>query len=333
MKKPKAISCLAEPRTASSWPTYEMIDTQQQSFRAGLVQMCSGRTISDNLVEADRLIRAAAARGASYIQTPENTALLELDPKITRREAQRFDDSSILARFQDLARELQVCLHIGSLAIRLDGEDRLVNRSCLISPRGNLLAHYDKIHMFDVDLAGGESYRESKHYIAGQKSIVTELPVGLTPAPKLGFSICYDLRFAALYRALAKAGAQLIGVPAAFTEQTGQAHWHILLRARAIETGCFILAAAQGGAHENGRSTYGHSLIVSPWGEVIAQADGWEPQIITADIDLSKVTKARSAIPALTHDRPFEMGNPAPSSDNEGANDPIRPFMRRRSRL
>ncbi len=295
-----------------------MIDTQQQSFRAGLVQMCSGREILDNLNEADRLIREAAAHGAVYIQTPENTALLELDPKVTQREAQFFNDSSILAMFQNLARELHVCLHIGSLAIRLDQQDRLVNRSCLISPSGELLAHYDKIHMFDVDLVGGESYRESKHYIPGQKSVIADLPVGLTPAPKLGFSICYDLRFAALYRSLAKAGAQLIGVPAAFTKQTGQAHWHILLRARAIETGCFILAAAQGGTHENGRSTYGHSLIVSPWGEVIAQASGMKPQVIVADIDLSKVANARTAIPALTHDRPFATDTPSPGSDRKG---------------
>ncbi|MCP4933792.1 MAG: carbon-nitrogen hydrolase family protein [bacterium] len=294
-----------------------MIDNQQQSFRIGLIQMCSGRQTSDNLSEAARLIREAAACGATYIQTPENTALLESDPKIIQREAQDFDDSSILTMFQGLACELQVCLHIGSLTIRLEGENKLVNRSCLISSHGNILAHYDKIHMFDVDLARGESYRESKYYIAGKKSIVTDLPVGLMPAPKLGFSICYDLRFAALYRALAKAGAQLIGVPAAFTKQTGKAHWHILLRARAIETGSFILAAAQGGAHENGRSTYGHSLVVSPWGDVIAQADGTEPQIIIADIDLSKVAIARASIPALTHDRPFEMNDPSPVLDRE----------------
>lgn len=284
-----------------------MIENQQQTFRAALVQMCSGRNVSDNLVEADRLIRQAAGLGASYIQTPENTVLLELDPQITRREAQSFDDGSILAKFKDLARELQVCLHIGSVAIRLDGEDRLVNRSCLISASGDIIAHYDKIHMFDVDLSGGESYRESEHFIAGHKSIVTNLPVGLSPSPRLGLSICYDLRFAALYRTLAKAGAQIIAVPAAFTRQTGKAHWHILLRARAIETGCFILAAAQGGAHENGRSTYGHSLIISPWGEIIKEASGADPQVIVADIDLAQVAKARTAIPALTHDRPFEM--------------------------
>ncbi len=283
-----------------------MIDTQRQSFRVALVQMCSGRNVSSNLVEAKRLIRKAAGLGASYIQTPENTVLLELNPQMTRREAQSFDNSSILVTFQDLARELQVCLHIGSVAIRLDGEDRLVNRSCLISASGELIAHYDKIHMFDVDLPGGESYRESEHFIAGHNSIVTQLPVGLSPAPRLGFSICYDLRFAALYRALAKAGAQIIAVPAAFTKQTGEAHWHILLRARAIETGCFILAAAQGGAHESGRSTYGHSLIISPWGEIIAEAKNAEPQVIVADIDLALVAKARTAIPALSHDRPFE---------------------------
>ena len=286
-----------------------MTDYQQQTFRAALVQMCSGRKISDNLLEADRLIRKAANQGAIYIQTPENTALLELNPEITRLEAQNFEDSSILAMFRGLARELGVCLHIGSVAIRLEGENRLVNRSCLIAPSGKIIAHYDKIHMFDVDLDGGESYRESEHFIAGQKSVLADLPVSLDPPPKLGFSICYDLRFPALYRQLAKSGAQLIGVPAAFTLQTGKAHWHILLRARAIETGCYILAAAQGGDHEMGRSTFGHSLIVSPWGDIIAEAKGTDPQIITADIDLSQVTIARSAIPALTHDRLFEVSD------------------------
>ena len=279
--------------------------------------MCSGRKVSDNLVVADRLIRDAARQGAVYIQTPENTALLELDPQINRLEAQPFDNSSILAMFQALARELKVCLHIGSLAIRLDSEDRLVNRSCLISPSGKIIAHYDKIHLFDVDLSGDESYRESDSFVAGHKAVLAELPVNLSPAPRLGFSICYDLRFAALFRMLAKAGAQLIAVPAAFTQQTGKAHWHVLLRARAIETGCFILAAAQGGAHENGRSTYGHSLIISPWGDILAEADGSDPQIIIAKIDLSLVSRARRAIPALTHDRPFEIGGLSRNSLDE----------------
>ncbi len=294
-----------------------MSDNQQQPFRAALVQMCSGRKILDNLRDAEQLIREAASRGASYIQTPENTVLLELDPKRTRRAAENFNDSTVVRTFQALARELQVCLHIGSVAIRLDDDQRLVNRSCLISPTGDIIAHYDKIHLFDVDLSGGESYRESKHYIAGHKSVVADLPVGLTPAPKIGLSICYDLRFAALYRALAKAGAQLIGVPAAFTAQTGKAHWQVLLRARAIETGCFILAAAQGGVHENGRATYGHSAIISPWGEVIAQADGDDPQTICADIDLTLVAKARNAIPALGHDRPFAFEAPSPASQSK----------------
>ena len=294
-----------------------MTDNQQQTFLAALVQMCSGRKISNNLLEANRLIRKAADQGATYIQTPENTALLELNPEITRLEAQNFEDSSILAMFRGLAQELDVCLHIGSVAIRLACENRLVNRSCLISPSGKIIAHYDKIHMFDVDLAGGESYRESDHFISGHKSVLADLPVGLNPPPKLGFSICYDLRFAALYRQLAKSGAQLIAVPAAFTAQTGKAHWHILLRARAIETGCFILAAAQGGDHEMGRSTFGHSLIISPWGEILAEAKGSDPQIIMADIDLSQVTIARSAIPALRHDRLFEVSGSSPIEKGE----------------
>jgi len=283
-----------------------MTNNKQQSFRAALVQMRSGRNIADNLVQADQLIREAADKGAHYIQTPENTALMELDPQIAMLEAQQFDTSSILAMFKALARELKICLHIGSVAIKSAGKNRLLNRSCLISPKGQIITHYDKIHLFDVDLPNGENYRESDNHQAGTRAVVTELPVGLSPAPKLGLTICYDLRFPSFYRVLAKSGAQIIAVPAAFTKHTGEAHWHVLLRARAIETGCYILAAAQGGDHENGRSTYGHSLIISPWGEIIAEA-GTEPQIIVADIDLANVAKARAQIPALTHDRPFEI--------------------------
>lgn len=294
-----------------------MTNTTPQKFRAALVQMRSGRNIAENLVQADRLIRKAANKGARYIQTPENTALMELDPQIAMLEAQQFDASSVLAMFKALARELEICLHIGSVAIKPAGQNGLLNRSCLISPKGQIIAHYDKIHLFDVDLPNGENYRESDDYQAGTRAVLADLPVGLSAAPKLGLTICYDLRFPSLYRLLAKAGAQIISVPAAFTKQTGEAHWHVLLRARAIETGCYILAAAQGGDHENGRSTYGHSLIISPWGEIIAEART-DPQILVADIDLSNVTEARAKIPALTHDRPFDMNNMTASVELEG---------------
>lgn len=294
-----------------------MTEHTPQSFRAALIQMRSTRRIADNLLEADRLIREAASTGAHYVLTPENTALMELSPEIVKLEAQKFNNNSILAMFRSLARELGICLHIGSLAILLKEGNKLVNRSCLISPNGEIIAHYDKIHLFDVDLPNGENYRESDSYQAGTKGVVAGLPVGLSPMPNLGFSICYDMRFPSLYGVLAKAGAQIIAVPAAFTQQTGKAHWHILLRARAIETGCFILAAAQGGLHENGRSTYGHSLIISPWGEILAEA-GTEPCVVVADIELSKVSEARSNIPALTHDRPFEINTTASAKRLEG---------------
>ena len=279
----------------------------QQIFRVALVQMCSGRTVADNLQQADLLIREAASSGARYIQTPENTALMETDPRLVLLEAQQFETGSVLASFRSLARELKICLHIGSVAIKPAGRNRLLNRSCLIDPDGRLIAHYDKIHLFDVDLPGGESYRESDNFDAGTQAFITPLPVALDPAPKLGFTICYDLRFPQLFRMLAKSGAQIIAVPAAFTRQTGELHWKILLRARAIETGCYILAAAQGGKHENGRETWGHSLIASPQGEVIAEAKGNDPQILVADLDLSLVDSARAQIPALNHDRPFEI--------------------------
>lgn len=282
------------------------MDQSKQILRAGLVQMCSGRKIAENLVQADRLIRQAADLGARYVVTPENTALMELDPELAALGAQPYDHNSTLAMFQTLARELDICLQIGSLSIRVEGKKKLLNRSCLISPMGKIISWYDKIHLFDVDLPNGENYKESDSYDSGHRAVVTKLPVGISPAPTLGFSICYDLRFPHLFRALAKAGAQIITVPAAFTRQTGEAHWHVLLRARAIETGCYILAPAQGGIHENGRSTFGHSLIISPWGEIIAQA-GEQPDILVADLDINRVEQARRHIPSLIHDRPFEL--------------------------
>ena len=202
-------------------------------------------------------------------------------------------------------------LHIGSLAIKLD-DTRVANRSYLIDPQGGIAAQYDKLHLFDVDLAGGESYRESHHARPGGKAVLVDLPFG-----RLGLSICYDLRFPQLYRALATAGAEFIAVPAAFTRQTGEAHWRVLVRARAIETGAFVLAAAQGGLHENGRSTYGHSIIVSPWGEVLAEM-GEDSGVIFADIDLEQSAEARARIPSLQHGRAFEMEVVDVSGDARG---------------
>ncbi len=277
-----------------------MTPTPQRRFRAALVQLRSGREVDANLRRAEALIRRAAHGGAAYVQTPENTAMMELKPELVLEAAETEEESVALARFQALAAELGIFLHIGSLAIKLYGT-RVANRSYLIDAEGGIAARYDKLHLFDVDLAGGESYRESHHARPGAAAIVADLPFG-----RLGLSICYDLRFAALYRALATAGAEFIAVPAAFTKQTGEAHWHVLIRARAIETGTFVLAATQGGLHENGRSTFGHSLIVSPWGEILAEG-GEEPGVIFADIDLAASAEARARIPALKHGRDFEV--------------------------
>jgi predicted amidohydrolase len=272
----------------------------ERHFRAGLVQLRAGRTIGPNLDQAEALVREAAKGGAEYVQTPENTALMELDPQRVLALVQPESESEPLARLCALAAELGIWLHVGSLGIKL-GEDRVANRSYVINPHGAIVARYDKLHMFDVDLPGGESYRESEYYGPGEKAVVVDLPFA-----RLGMTICYDLRFPALYRALARAGAEVIAVPAAFTKQTGEAHWHVLLRARAIETGSYVLAATQGGLHENGRSTFGHSMIVSPWGVVLAEA-GEDPSVIFADIDLAAVADARARIPSLKHGRDFEI--------------------------
>jgi len=272
----------------------------KRCFRAGLVQLRSGRTIAPNLDKADALVRRAAKGGAQYVQTPENTGIMELKPELVVAAAESEGKSAPLAWAKALARELGIWLHIGSIAIKLD-QARVANRSYLIDPKGRVGARYDKLHMFDVDLAGGESYRESQYFRPGAKAVLADLPFG-----RLGLSICYDLRFPSLYRALATAGAELIAIPSAFTKQTGEAHWHVLARARAIETGAFVLAATQGGLHENGRSTFGHSIVVSPWGEVLAEA-GEEPGVVFADIDLAASEEARARIPAIKHGREFEV--------------------------
>lgn len=271
-----------------------------EKFTAACVQLRCGQEMGANIDAAETLIREAAASGADYILTPEQTALMELRSKNLFAQIQREEDDEGLRRFRNLAADLNVWLHIGSLAIRLS-DSKAANRSFLIDPSGSVTARYDKIHMFDVDLPNGEIYRESQNYQAGGTAVLADLPWG-----KIGMSVCYDLRFAALYRTLAKSGAGFLAIPAAFTRQTGEAHWHVLQRARAIETGSFVFAAAQGGIHENGRQTYGHSLIVSPWGEILAEA-GTEPCVISAEIDPQAVVDARKRIPALTHDRDFVL--------------------------
>ena len=271
-----------------------------KTLRVALVQLRSGRSIAPNMAMAEALIRRAAAGGALYVQTPENTAIMELEPERLLAEVDVEESSAPLAQLRALARELGLWLHVGSLAVKVDAS-KVANRSYLIVPDGEIVARYDKLHLFDVDLAGGESYRESRTFQPGNTAVLADLPWG-----RLGLSICYDLRFPALYRALATAGAEFIAVPSAFTKQTGEAHWRVLLRARAIETGAFVLAAAQGGLHENGRSTYGHSMIVSPWGEVLAEA-GEDPQMLFADIDLGLCAEARAKVPSLKHGRQFQV--------------------------
>lgn len=254
--------------------------------------MCSGRSMARNFADAAELIRAARAKGAGLVCTPEMTNILEADRgrlgALAKPEA---EDESVIG-FSGLAQDLGLWLSIGSLALRGAG-GRLVNRSLLFAPDGRIAARYDKIHLFDVDLPSGESLRESHAYDGGTAAVCVETDLAI-----LGLTICYDVRFPHLYRALAQAGATLLTVPSAFTVPTGEAHWHVLLRARAIETGSFVLAAAQAGRHESGRETFGHSLIVSPWGEVLAEA-GTEPCLVLADIDPGAAERARARIPSL----------------------------------
>jgi len=270
------------------------------TFRVGLVQMRTGRDVERNVADAGSLIREAARQGAQYVQTPEITTLMEMDRARLFAAVRPEEGNAAIARFRALAHELDIWLHVGSMAILL-ANGKIANRSFLISPAGEIEARCDKIHMFDVKLPGGESYRESKNYAAGDAAVVAELPWGT-----LGLTVCYDLRFPHLYRALAKAGADFLAIPSAFTRQTGEAHWHVLMRARAIENGCFVFAAAQAGKHESGRETYGHSLIVSPWGEVIAEA-GSDAGVMVADVKPADVEAARQRIPSLQHDRPFQV--------------------------
>lgn len=275
-------------------------------LRAACVQVNAGPEIEPNLQNAAEWGRRARAAGAQLIAFPENVASMAYGrDKILARVRPEAEHPAV-PFFADLARETKAWILAGSLGIALD-DGRVANRSFLFADDGRIVGRYDKIHMFDVDLAGGESYRESATYRPGDRAVVAPTPWG-----GLGMTVCYDVRFPQLHRALAKAGAAILTSPAAFTVPTGSAHWHILLRARAIETGCFVIAPAQVGTHDQGRQTYGHSLIVSPWGEVLADG-GTEVGFILADLDLDRVTNARRMIPALEHDRPFETENIAKS--------------------
>jgi predicted amidohydrolase len=276
---------------------------KSSTFRVGLVQMRSGRSPQANLDAATKLIGEAKRAGADYVQTPEMTNVMESGRARLFSTIVAEESDHCLATYRELARALAIHLHVGSLAIKVS-PDKAANRSFLIDPQGEIVARYDKIHMFDVDLADGESYRESENFRSGETAVVADLPWG-----RLGLTVCYDLRFPALYRALAEAGSSFLAVPSAFTRQTGEAHWHVLLRARAIENGSFVFAAAQGGKHENGRETFGHSLIVDPWGRVLAEG-GIDPGVVIADIDPAEVAAARARIPSLQHGRRFEVIEP-----------------------
>jgi predicted amidohydrolase len=273
------------------------------TFRVGLIGMRSGRTPAANLDAAAKLIAEAKAGGADYVQTPEMTNIMEARREALMAAIVPEDEDPSLAGFRELARRHRLWLHIGSLALRIS-PDRAANRALLIDPQGAIAARYDKIHMFDVDLDDGHVYRESRSYTAGEHAVVAELPWG-----RLGVTVCYDLRFPALYRALAEAGSVFLAIPSAFTRQTGEAHWHVLNRARAIENGAFVFAAAQGGRHENGRETFGHSMVIDPWGRVLAEGEA-EPGIVMAEIDPAAVAAARIRIPSLQHGRRFEIIEP-----------------------
>ena len=272
-------------------------------LKAACVQLCSGQDPETGVRVASELVREAAAAGARYVLTPENTALMDEDKARVRALVGTMEDDASVAAFSALAQELGIFLHVGSLALHTGepDDDRLANRSILFGPDGRIRAWYDKIHLFDVQLGDGEKdYRESAYIRPGRRAVLAD-----AGDARMGMSICYDVRFPALYRTLAKAGAECLTVPAAFTVPTGRAHWHVLLRARAIENGAFVLAAAQGGRHESGRATYGHSLIVSPWGEVLAEA-GEEPGVIRADLDMDRVADVRARIPVLRNEREFD---------------------------
>jgi predicted amidohydrolase len=267
--------------------------------RIALFQSRTGIDPESNARALVAAIGKAAEGGAEMLFTPEMSGLLDRDTRRARLNLRSEHEDAVLAASREAAKAHGIWVHIGSLAVLLD-DGKVANRAFLIDREGNVRARYDKIHLFDVDLPTGESWRESATYSAGQDVAV----VNGTPVGKLGLTICYDLRFPALFARLAEAGADVIAVPAAFTVPTGRAHWHVLLRARAIEAGLFVVAAAQVGRHEDGRQTFGHSLVVDPWGEVLLDM-GDEEGVGFADVDLARITDVRSRIPALNHRRPI----------------------------
>ncbi len=276
------------------------------TLRVGLIQTRTPASHAAALDHLTPLVRQAAAQGATFVATPEGSNILQKDKLALLPQLTLLADDLVVQGMQALARELEVWLLIGSALVRREN-GKAANRSVLISPSGEVTATYDKLHMFDVDLPTGETARESETYEPGDRAVTAlagDMPLGLT--------ICYDMRFPAVYRALALAGAQVMMVPAAFTRPTGEAHWEILLRARAIETGSFVLAPAQGGFHEDRRGTWGHTIAIAPWGEILGQLAHDEPGVLVVDLDLAAVGKARTAIPALANARTFAAPVPLP---------------------
>jgi len=272
------------------------------TLRAALIQLNSGDDPQANLLVIEQFVREAHAGGATLITTPEVCNIISGSRSLKNEILQTQENDATLARLRHVSQELSIWLLIGSLALKTGAADgRFANRSFLIAPDGSIAAWYDKIHMFDVQLADGEGYRESSQFQPGDRAVIADTDFG-----KIGMTICYDLRFPHLHRRLAQAGASIITVPSVFTVQTGQAHWQVLLQARAIETGCFILAPAQCGTHAKGRKSYGHSIAIDPWGNVIAEATE-NPCVTFVDLDLNLVAETRAKIPALTHDKEFTL--------------------------
>jgi predicted amidohydrolase len=275
-------------------------------LKVACIQLTSSADMLDNITLIEGLVARAAGQGAKLIATPENSFLIEnsVEKSNSQKVFYTQNEHPAIKASANMALTHKVWLLIGSVFVSADGVKKNYNRSLLFNPQGEIVGQYDKIHLFDVEVGDGQTYIESAKIIAGNEAVLATTPWG-----KIGMTVCYDLRFPQLYRMLAKAGANIITVPAAFTEVTGEAHWHVLLRARAIETGCFVIAPAQTGTHAGGRKTYGHSLIINPWGEVIADG-GTASGVIIADLDLSEVEKTRAKLPSLQHDREFKLSFP-----------------------
>ncbi|MFN7086985.1 MAG: carbon-nitrogen hydrolase family protein [Burkholderiales bacterium] len=276
-------------------------------FRIACLQVNSGSDYRANLAAVGAMAREAASEGAQFVLTPEYALMMDGSGRVMRERALAADGAPALGELQTLARELRVWFLAGSLTLRT-ADGRLANRSFLLSDAGEVVAHYDKIHMFDATLPDGRVIRESSAYRPGERAVLADTPWG-----RLGMTVCYDLRFPGLFRALAQAGAHFITVPSSFQRQTGQAHWHALLRARAIENECFVFAPAMCGDHAGNRQSYGHTLVVDPWGEIIAEG-GEAPQIVYAEIDPARVAQVRAMIPSLEHDRPYRLAGDAPAA-------------------